>query len=271
LTASRHGDEWVVSGVADFVVNAPVARLFAVQVKTDPVRPAASTLLVPRETAGLSAGEVEMVDESVGEPVAKWFHGSAGKLIFDNCRLPTANLLDKAGESGFTRDDAFVPGGMLLSAAINLGIGRAASEAAVDYAKLRKQGGRQIIEHQAIGTLLADMAIKLEAARNMVWKAAWASDHPDAYAEHSLPHLSLQAMSKIFVSEMVHEVTERAAECFGAMGVMLDMPLTKYVHDSLIFIHSGVSNSVAKFRIAEAVAGYRRPPANCGSRNPDRL
>jgi len=131
----------------------------------------------------------------------------------------------------------------------------------VDYAKLRIQGGRPIIEHQAIGTLLAEIALKLEVARNMVWKAAWALDHPDALADHSLPDLPLHTMARVFTSEVVQEVTEGAAECFGAMGVMRDMPLQKYVHDALVFLYAEESNSAATLRIAEAVAGYRRPLA----------
>jgi len=257
MSAVRHGDEWVVSGAAPFVANAPVAELFAVAGKTDPASAGSSVLLVPRGTAGLTISDPGgMAEEAGSRSVVKWFHGTAGKLVLKDCRVPVDNLLE--GECSLTCDGAYLHGGMLNAAAINLGVGRAAYEGAVEYTRLRKQGGRQIVEHQAIGTILADMAIKLEAARNMVWKAAWASDHPDAYADHSLPHLPLHTMAKIFVSEAVHEVTKSAAECFGAMGVMLDMPLPKYVHDALVFIHAGVSNSVAKFRVAEAVADYRR-------------
>jgi len=260
MTAVRHGDEWVVSGIADFVANAPIAELFAVQVKTDQAGPGAGVLLVPRAAPGLTVDEMNGgAGTSEEAPMMGWRHGTGGKVVLGDCRVPLDHLLGAQAQSPLTRDAALIPGGMLQSAAINLGIGRAAFEAAVDYAKLRKQGGRQIIEHQAIGTKMADMAIKLEAARNMIWKAAWAADHPDAGADLSLPGVPLQVMAKIFVSEVVHEVTEDAAECFGAMGVMLDLPLAKHVHDALVFVHSGVSNSVAKFRIAEAVAGYRQP------------
>lgn len=76
-----------------------------------------------------------------------------------------------------------------------------------------------------------------------------------------MPDLPLQTIAKVFTSEVVHEITLSAAECFGAMGVMRDMPLQKYVHDALIFLHHEVSNSVARFQIAEALAGYQRPAA----------
>jgi len=146
-------------------------------------------------------------------------------------------------------------------AAINLGLGRAAYEAAVDYAKIRRQGGRNIIEHQAIGGKLADCAIRLELARNMIWKAAWAFDHPDAVADRSIPGLPLHTVARVYTAEAVNEVTLLAAECFGAMGVMRDMPLQKYVHDGFVFAHAEETDAAAKLGIAEAVAGYERPLA----------
>src|SRR5450830_473313 len=142
--------------------------------------------------------------------------------------------------------------------ALNLGIGRAAYEAALEYARLRVQGGRRIIEHQAIGTKLAEIAISLEVARNAVWQAAYAADHPDAIADRSLSDLPLQIIAKVFTSGAVYRAAKDAAEVFGAMGVMRDMPLQKYVHDALVCLHSGDGNSDAKLRIAEALAGFRR-------------
>jgi alkylation response protein AidB-like acyl-CoA dehydrogenase len=146
-------------------------------------------------------------------------------------------------------------------AALNLGIGRAAYEAALDYARLRVQGGRRIIEHQAIGAKLAEIAIRLEVARAAVWQAAWAADHPQAIADRSLPDLPLATVARAFTAEAVYRAAKDAAEVFGAMGVMRDMPLQKYVRDASIFLHSGSGASDAKLRIAEALAGYRRLPA----------
>ncbi|MGC1744245.1 MAG: acyl-CoA dehydrogenase family protein [Pseudolabrys sp.] len=148
---------------------------------------------------------------------------------------------------------------MPLFQALNLGIGRAAYEAALDFAHLRVQGGRPLIEHQAIGTKLAEIAIRLEVARASVWQAAWASDHPEAIADGSLPDLPLQAVAQIFTSEMMVKATKDAAEIFGALGVMRDMPLQKYIHDARVCQHSGNGNSDAKLRLAEVIAGFRRP------------
>jgi alkylation response protein AidB-like acyl-CoA dehydrogenase len=150
------------------------------------------------------------------------------------------------------RADAYV-------AAINLGLGRCAYEAAVDYAKIRVQGGRPIVQHQAIGGILSDITIKLELARNAVWKAAWLLDHPEAVSDRSAAELPYHVIARVYTAEAVNDVALLAAECFGAMGVMRDMPLQKYVHDSMVFLHTDDADGAAKLAVAEAVAGYQRP------------
>ena len=171
--------------------------------------------------------------------------------------MPAGNLLGHDAVALLTGTDA-AGRGIPLFQALNLGIGRAAYEAALDYAHLRIQGGRPIVEHQAIATKLAEIAIKLEVARAAIWQAAWASDHPKAIADRSLSDLPLQTMVQVFTAEMVLKATKDAAEVFGAMGVMRDMPLQKYVHDARVCLHSGDGNTDAKLRIAEVLAGYRR-------------
>ncbi len=250
-TRTASGD-WVINGIKDCVANAPVAKLIAVQVRTEADAPGAegvSTLLVPRETPGLA----------VREPADGWYHGACGELAMRDCRVPAGNLLGVAGKSLLNPGAGSSGRGAAAYAALNLGIGRAAYEAALDYAKLRVQGGRRLIEHQAIGTKLAEIAIRLEVARTAIWQAAWASDHPEAVADRSLADLPLQTIAGVFTSEAVYRVAKDAAECFGAMGVMKDMPLQKYIHDALVCLHSGSGNSDAKLRIAEALADYRRP------------
>lgn len=247
-TRTASGD-WAINGVKGCVANAPVAKLIAVQVRTEADAPGVSTLLVPRETPGLA----------VREPVDRWYHGACGELVMRDCRVPAGNLLGAAGKSPLNPDVGSSGRGMAPYEALNLGIGRAAHEAAIDYAKLRVQGGRRLIEHQAIGTKLAEIAIRLEVARTAIWQAAWASDHPEAVADRSLADLPLRTIAGVFTSEAVYRVAKDVAECFGAMGVMKDMPLQKYIHDALVCLHSGNGNSDAKLRIAEALAGYRRP------------
>jgi hypothetical protein len=203
------------------------------------VRADAGALLVPRDAPGVSARE----------QAGRWYHGSCGEVTFSNCRVPADHLL----EAGIETD-----GPSPALPALNLGIGRAAYEAALDYARLRVQGGRPIIEHQAIGAKLAGIAIRLEVARAAVWRAAWASDHPDAVADRSLPDLPLATIAEVYTSRAMLEAVKDAAECFGAMGVMRDMPLQKYVQDARICMHSGDGSADAKLRLAEVLAGYRR-------------
>jgi len=258
--------DWIVNGAVAMVANAPVAQLFAVQVRTDPKKTGAnglSTLLVPRDAPGFTVGERSSPfggNGANGESVTRWHHGAGSGIAFKDCRVPADRLLGREGRSPFAGGEETARCVPVL-AAINLGVGRAAYEAAVEYAKIRRQGGRNIIEHQAIGTKLADCAIKLELARTMIWKAAWALDNPEAVAGRSVSDLPLHTIARVYTAEAVNEVTLLAAECFGAMGVMRDMPLQKYVHDAMVFLHSEDTDGAAKLAVAEALAGFERPLA----------
>jgi butyryl-CoA dehydrogenase len=240
--ALRSGDTWIINGRKDRVVGASLAALFAVRASVG--ENGAGTLLVSRDTPGLTIMHPDMS--------VRWHHGGCGALTFEDCHVPAENLLTAPPFADAGRN---IP----PDQALNLGIGRAAYEAALDYAQLRVQGGRPIIEHQAIGAKLAEIAIRLEVARAAIWQAAWASDHPDAFADRSLPDLPLTTIAAVFASEAIYRAVKDAAECFGAMGVMRDMPLQKYVQDARICLHAGAGSSEAKLRIAEALASYRRP------------
>jgi hypothetical protein len=240
--------EWVIAASKKEVANAPIAGLFAVSVKVAG-RAGDSVILVPADTPGV-----------IVTPHDKpWPHGTSGDVTFADCRVSAGNLLAadaaawlRAGQHG--ADGRGVP----LAQAINIGIGRAAYEAALDYAQLRVQGGRPLIEHQAIATKLADIAIRLEVARAVVRQAAWAADHPDAVADRSLSDLPLATVAQVFVSDAIVKAAKDAAEIFGAMGVMRDMPLQKYLHDARVCQHAGDGNREARLRIAEHLAGFRR-------------
>jgi alkylation response protein AidB-like acyl-CoA dehydrogenase len=238
-TASRSGDGWVINGSKDCVTNAPIAKLFAVTVS---MPGGVRILLVPADTSGLTVRANENA----------WHHGPCGQVGFKDCHVPADNLLKAEADALLAIDAA------LLSAALNLGIGRAAYEAALDYTQLRVQGGRRIVEHQAIGTKLAESAMRLDVARAAVWRAAWAADHPEAVADGSLPDLPLAALAQTFTAEAMLAVCKDAAECFGAMGVMRDMPLHKYLHDARVCLHAA-NASDTKLRIAEALVSYRHP------------
>lgn len=247
-TVARAGDGWVINGVKDCVANAPVAGLFAVTA-TMPGRTGTGVLLVPADTAGLT---VKTHDDA-------WQHGVCGAVTLKDCKVPAGNLLGDDAATVLTGSGASGRGAPLYQA-LNIGIGRAAYEAALDYAHLRVQGGRPLIEHQAIATKLANAVISLEVARATVWQAAWAADHSEAVADRSLPDLPLQTIAQVFTSEAMMKTAKDCAEIFGAMGVMRDMPLQKYIHDARVCQHSGDGNSEARLRIAEVIGGYRRKP-----------
>lgn len=248
IAVKGRAGNWVLNGAKDCVLNAPIAKLFAVLAEISG-RTELGVLLVPADAPGVMVKSYEDA----------WKHGSCGDVRFKDCQVPAVNLLPESATallSGVVASGRAVP----LEQAINVGIARAAYEAARDYAHLRVQGGRPIIEHQAIATKLADMAIRLEVARSAVWQAAWASDHPEAIADRSLSDLPLATVARVFTSEAMLKATKDAAEIFGAMGVMRDMPLAKYIHDARVCLHSGEGNLDGRLRIAETIAGYRRVP-----------
>ncbi len=238
-TAVKTGNDLVINGAKGCVANAPIAGLFAVLVN---VSGRAGVVLVPSDIAGIKVKAHEK----------PWQHGVCGEVIFKDVRVPADNRLKDEAVALLT--DRAIP----LLSAIALGIGRAAYETAVDYARLRVQGGRPLIEHQAIATKLTETAIRLEVARAATWQAAWAADHPEAVADRSITDLPLQIIAQVFTSEAMAKATKDSAEIFGAMGVMRDMPLQKYIHDARVCMHSGNGNSEAKLRLAEVIAGYRR-------------
>jgi alkylation response protein AidB-like acyl-CoA dehydrogenase len=248
--AVKQGNDWVINGTLPFVANATVAKLFAVQARTGKGR---TTLLVPSDAAGLTVREPL---KAVGETI-RWHHGAGAGVTFKDCKVPAENLLGEENASPFAQV-ATGARATTAVAAINLGLGRAAYDAAVDYSNIRRQGGRFIIGHQAIGGKLADCAIRLELARGMVWKAAWLLDHPEAVSDRSAAGLPFHVIARVYTAEAVNEVALLSAECFGAMGVMRDMPLQKYVHDSMVFLHTDDADGAAKLAVAEAIAGYVR-------------
>jgi alkylation response protein AidB-like acyl-CoA dehydrogenase len=254
--AKLDGDDYVINGTIDHVANAPVAGLMAVEVQTGKGS-GTSALLVPRETKGLTISDP--LDAIKGTHI-RWHHGAAAKVTFKDCRVSKASLLGAEGQNPLVASGFFTKE-TLQRASINLGLGQVAFETAIEYAGIRRQGARNIIEHQNLGDKIADMAIKLELARTMIWKAAWAVDNPEAVGQGSISDLPLSLVASTFTAESVQDITVLAAEFFGAMGVMRDMPLQKFVNDSNIFANSANHDIATKLRVAEAVVGYVRARA----------
>tara|TARA_B100000029_G_scaffold514202_1_gene616113 strand:- start:11457 stop:12647 length:1191 start_codon:yes stop_codon:yes gene_type:complete len=235
---ATEGGGWLLNGICSRVSNAPIAKLFAIEAQTDS---GSSFFLISNDQPGLKIVEV---DRDGG-----WYLGSCGDVLFEDCFVSEENRLS-SGSFEFSEHSP-------ISNALNLGIARAAFDAAVEYAKLRIQGGRPIIEHQAIGEKLAEIAISLEVARGTIWRAAWYLDNPDKAMAYSGVSLPINTIAHVSSSEMLYRAAKDSAECFGAMGVMRDMPMQKYIHQTRMFLHTGNGNADSRLKIAELIADFQ--------------
>ena len=243
----KQGANWNLNGSVNFVTNAPIASLFIVPTQFENQ---IISIVVPENSPGLKVGEPI---RTTGKNQTRWHHGTMSLVDFSDCKVPLENQINFM-DSG--RD--FEIRNLIQRAAINLGVGQVAFETAIEYTKIRRQGGVDIIEHQAIGKMIADMAIKLEHARAMIWKAAWFIDNPSETSGGEKTQTPLHIIASSFTAEAIHEVTHLAAECFGAMAVMRDMPLQKYVEDAFIFLNSDTNDLSTKLRITETIIEYQR-------------
>ena len=166
------------------------------------------------------------------------------ELVFENCRIPTDNLLSEVN-GGHAFLARFAAGSMAKEGAKALGVARAALEQAFAYAKQRVQGGKPIIEHQAINQLLCDLATDIELARTLVWRAAWAVENAPDQAPR------LEAMAKLASTEAAARVGVRALEICGGVGVLKDHPMEKLARDGISMLHAGVGNHALR----ESMAG----------------
>jgi alkylation response protein AidB-like acyl-CoA dehydrogenase len=239
-TAVLDGDEWVLNGSKIFITNGGPAKISVIIAMTD--KSAGSR--------GMSAFIVP--SDAIGYKVAKEEHklgiraSSTAELVFDECRIPKANLLGKEGE-GFKIALATLDGGRIGIAAQALGIAQGALTAAVNYSKERVQFGRSISNFQAIQWKLADMATEIDAARLMVYQAAWLKDQ----GVKSYGHQS--AMAKLFASDVAMKATREAIQVFGGYGYIDEYPVERFYRDAKITeIYEGTSE-VQKIVIARNV------------------
>ncbi len=231
--AEKHGDHYILNGRKHFISTTPEARLYVILARTDREKRYSegglSAFLVPKGTPGMTFGRIH---EKIGQRLI-----NNGEIFLDNCRIHRDDLL--VGEGQFHPALLRVMrGSNLEAAATTLGVGQAAYEAALAYAKRRVQGGQPIIEHQAIAFMLADMLTRLETARLLIWKAAWSIDHGEP------PDYKLPKLAKVYASEAAVHVAIRAMEIHGGSGIMKDLPLEKYLRDAVTFLHSDGANQV---------------------------
>ena len=227
MPAVRDGDGWVLNGMKHFIANGGVAKLYVVSTRTNPNVPitqGTTMFFVPSDTPGLRIGRTH---DKMG-----WRFYQNAELIFENCRIPDANRLGEVNKGkSVARERVMGFNDVELPANI-LGIAQAAFEHALEHARNRVQGGRPIIEHQAISLKLADMYMRLEAARSYLFRMV-----EDTYRESSEFDSASRQLMKVFATEVGQKVTRDAVEIFGGMGVMREAPVEKLMRDASVFTH----------------------------------
>lgn len=228
--ATLENGEWVINGSKIFITNgsAEISIGSTVQAVTGEKhgKKEFTTILVDAGTQGFTSQAMH------GKMM--WRASDTSQLFFDDCRVPEENLLGQIGE-GSKIMLATLDAGRLSIAAMGLGCAQGAFEMALKYANDRKQFGQSISNFQVISFKLADMALKIELARNLLYKACWLKDTNQPFAKES-------AMAKLYCSEVAKEVTDEAVQIHGGYGLMKDYPIERFYRDQrLLQIGEGTS------------------------------
>ena len=239
-TARRDGAHWVLNGVKQFVTsgkNAGVAVVFAVTDK-GAGKKGIGGFVVPTDTPGF---QVARVEHKLGQRSS-----DTAQIVLENCRVPGDHLLGREGE-GYRIALANLEGGRIGIAAQAVGMARAAFEAAREYARQRETFGKPIIEHQAVNFRLADMAMRIDVARQMVWHAA-------SLRDAGRPCLKEASMAKLFASEMAEAVCSDAIQIHGGYGYLNDFPVERIYRDVRVCqIYEGASD-IQRLLIGRTIA-----------------
>jgi alkylation response protein AidB-like acyl-CoA dehydrogenase len=238
-TAVLDGDHYVVNGSKNWITHGKSGDVAVVMVRTGNKGDSKgiSALVIERGTPGFSAGKKE---NKLGMRASE-----TTELIFDNCRVPKENLLGNVGE-GFKQAMKILDGGRISIAALSLGIAKGAFEAAVTYAKQRRQFGQPIGNFQAIAFKLADMATEIEASELLIMQAA------DLKNRHQ-PVTKQSAMAKYFASEVAVRSATDAVQIFGGYGYTKDFPVEKYYRDAKLCTIGEGTSEIQKIVISREI------------------
>ncbi|GIN97594.1 acyl-CoA dehydrogenase [Siminovitchia terrae] len=218
-TAKREGDHYVLNGSKIFITNGGIADIYIVFALLDPEDKRSSTaFIIEKDFEGFSVGKKEKKLGIRSSPTTE--------IIFEDCKVPAENVLGEEGQ-GFKIAMMTLDGGRNGIAAQAVGIAQGALDAAVEYAKERKQFGRPIVDNQAISFKLADMATSIEASRLLTYQAAWLESE-------GLPYGKESAMSKLMAGDTAMKVTTEAVQIFGGYGYTKDYPVERYMRDAKI-------------------------------------
>ena len=227
-TAKKEGDHYLLNGSKTFITGGSVSDFYTVFAYTDPsVRyKGMSCFIVDRDWEGVSVGKSF---DKMGQRAA-----NTSPVNFDNVRVPASHLLGEEGDGFMIAMKVFDrsrPG----NAAGAVGVARRALEESIEYAKNRVTFGKPIWQHQAIGHMIADMAMEIEAARLLVWKSAWAEDSGER-------NTTAAAFAKAYAADMAMKVTTNAVQVFGGYGYMAEYPVEKLMRDIKLYqIYEGSS------------------------------
>ncbi len=225
--AVKQGSKYILNGTKTWITNGCMADFAVVAAYTDKSKrgEGISLFIVEKGFPGFK----------VGNKIHKLGHKTAdtGELIFDNCEVPEENLL--VGEGGFDRAMATLLGARITHAAKSVGMARAAFEYALQYSKEREAFGRPICKFQAISFKLADMAVKIETAKLLVYKAAWLYSQGKRCVKEA-------SMAKLYASEVVQWIATEAVQVLGGYGYGVEYPVERYYRDAkLASITEGTS------------------------------
>ncbi len=227
-TAVRQGDNWIINGSKNFITHGNSGDIIVVMTRTGKVgdKRAMTAFVIERDNPGLKAGRKE---DKLGMRASE-----TTEVILDNCIVPADNILGKTGD-GFVQALKILDGGRISIAALGLGIAEGALKESIKYSKEREQFGKPIASFQGISFKLAEMATKVEAARQLIKNAA-------ELKNNHLPMTKESAMAKFYSSEIAVEVATDAVQIFGGYGYTKDYPVEKYYRDSkLCTIGEGTS------------------------------
>ncbi len=216
--AELDGGDWVINGEKVFITNSgtPLTSLVTVTARTGPAE--VSAIIVPAGTPGFL---VEPAYRKMG-----WHASDTHGLRFEDCRVPAANLLGERGR-GFRQFLAILDGGRVAIAAMAVGIAQGCLEHSVAYAKERQAFGRPIGSNQGVAFRCADMAVAVEAARLLTYRAAGLADHGRPFRQEA-------AMAKLFASEIAVDATRHATQIFGGYGYVDETPVSRFYRDAKV-------------------------------------
>jgi alkylation response protein AidB-like acyl-CoA dehydrogenase len=232
--AELRDDEWVIDGSKIFITNAGTDITACVTITAVTGEDEVSNLVVPNGTPGY---EISAPMDKLG-----WRASDTRELSFQSCAVPEGNLLGPRG-AGFKQFLEILDGGRISVAAMGLGLAQGAYDLAKDYALERQQFGRPIAAFQAIQFQLADMAVEIEAARSLVYKAAWLKDAGREFALEA-------AMAKLYTGELSHRVVNHALQIHGGYGFMEESAIARFYRDQKILEIGEGTNEVQRMVIA---------------------